>query len=259
MPLGLRSRLRALNRRRPAQPEAPRTNLEENRHYWDAYAREWTSRFLGYESQTRSDAPSTYDYLGDEWGSPEHLNVILDEFVFPRISARATVLEIGSGGGRLAARVAPRVKHLYCLDISSEMLKRLSAVLADHDNISYVHTEDGTFPPSLLAAELDFVYSFDVFVHIDLHAMWKYVRQIAQSLRPGGAAFLHTANLLTQEGWNRFAKQDRFTMVGHYFITPEVLKTLGARAGLHVEREASEDPSNFYKARDYLVVLRKPI
>jgi ubiquinone/menaquinone biosynthesis C-methylase UbiE len=37
--------------------------------------------------------------------------------------------EIGVGGGRIASRVAPRVKSLVAFDISEEMLKRAKAAL----------------------------------------------------------------------------------------------------------------------------------
>jgi hypothetical protein len=35
------------------------------------------------------------------------------------------------------------------------------------------------------------------------------------------------------------------------------MRTLATKAGLRVEKEAVEDPDNFYKARDYLAILRK--
>lgn len=232
------------------------SNLEENRQYWNRYAQAWSGEFGGFELKTEAQ-PQTYEYLGDEWGHPDHVDAILDEFVFPYATRDTIAVEIGAGGGRVAARVAPRVKHLYCLDISSEMLKRLRVVLADRDNVSFVHVKDATFPQELISAGADFIYSFDVFVHLDVHTMWRYVRQIGFALRPGGVAFLHTTNLVTDGGWRRFSSQHEFTLEGHYFITPEVVKTLAAHAGLTIVTEAVEDPANFYKARDYLVLLRK--
>jgi SAM-dependent methyltransferase len=251
----LLSRIRALLRAKDTSDQSL-SNLEENRQYWNRYAQTWSGVFGGYELKAGTQSRS-YRYLGDEWGHPDHVTEILDEFVYPYATKDAIVVEIGAGGGRLAARVAPRVKHLHCLDISVEMLNRLRVVLCNRDNVSFVHVTDATFPPDLTSDGADFVYAFDVFVHLDVHTMWKYLRQIGLALRPGGVAFLHTTNLLTKGGWRRFESQDRFTLEGHYFITPEVVKTLAARAGLTVAKEAEEDPANFYKARDYLVLLRK--
>ena len=44
-------------------------------------------------------------------------------------------------------------------------------------------------------------------------------------------------------------------MRGHYFLTPETVRTLAERAGLRVAKESSPDPGNFYLNRDYLAVL----
>ena len=243
----LRSGLRALLR-----PKQKPHGVE----YWDRYARTWRQEFRGYESA--GDArPDTYEYLGDEWGNPEHVREVLEEFVYPYTDASTVAVEIGSGGGRVAGRLAPRVKHLYCLDVSVEMLDRLRTALADRDNITYIHVANATLPTEVIEARPDFIFAFDVFVHLDLHTMWRYVKQIADALPSGGHAFLHTANLLTEAGWARFSVQKRHTLEGHYFVSPDIVRTLLARAGLRIVREASEDPANFYKARDYLVVGEK--
>lgn len=261
MGIPLSGRLRALRRailRKPQQPAVEEHHgPDDNRRYWNRYAERWTQQFRGYELSTSPERPENYEFLGDEWGNPDHVNEVIEEFIFPYISARSVALEIGSGGGRVAARVAPRVKHLYCVDISKEMLKRLSVALGDRSNVSYFHVEDAVLPDELNSDALDLVYSFDVFVHLDLHTMWKYVRQIGSLLRPGGHAFLHTSNVTTEAGWQRFSTQDRPSLEGHYFITPETLATLTRRAGLTVVKESTEERTNFYKARDHLVVLRK--
>lgn len=258
MPSRFLSRLSGLRRKRDAPSPSELNNIEENRRYWNIYAKHWTKDdFRGFELTTES-TPQTYELLGDEWGHPEHVSAILDEFIFPYIDADTVAIEIGSGGGRIASRVAPRVKHLYCLDISLEMLHQLKKAMGDRQNISLVHIEsDAVLPPAVLPAEPDFVYSFDVFVHLDLHTMWKYIKQVGEVLRHGGRFFLHTSNLLAPEGWNRFASQEGFSIPGHYFVSPEIVKKLAHEAGLKVVMESSQDLSNFYKARDYLVILEK--
>lgn len=224
--------------------------------YWDRYARVWSPEFRGYE--VAGDVrPEAYEFLGDEWGNPGHVTEILEEFVYPYTDGSTIAVEIGSGGGRVAGRLAPRVKHLYCLDVSVEMLDRLRTALADRENVSYIHVPDATLPADVLAAEPDFIFAFDVFVHLDLHTTWRYVKQIGDALRLGGHAFLHTTNLLTEPGWRRFAAQARHTLEGHYFVSPEIVRILLSRAGLRIVHEATEDASNFYKARDYLVVVQK--
>lgn len=51
--------------------------------------------------------------------------------------------------------------------------------------------------PEELSSSLDFIILYDVLVHVDLHITNKYIREIARVLKPGGKAFLSTANFLS--------------------------------------------------------------
>ncbi|MDQ6839647.1 MAG: class I SAM-dependent methyltransferase [Actinomycetota bacterium] len=64
------------------------------------------------------------------------------------------------------------------------------------------------------------MYSFDVFVHLDLHVQWSYIKEIERMLKPGGKVFIHTADLTTSAGWNRFVRQSGYRVEGFYFMTP---------------------------------------
>jgi hypothetical protein len=76
-------------------------------------------------------------------------------------------------------------------------------------------------------------------------------------LEPGGRALVHTANLRTREGWERFASQPVPSIRGFFFVTPETVDLLAERAGFAVERRSEIDPGNFYYRRDYVALLRK--
>lgn len=103
------------------------------------------------------------------------------------------------------------------------------------------------------------MYAFDVFVHVDLHVQWRYFEQFAKLLKPGGRGFVSTANLLTTKGFERFSGQKEFHPIGFYFVTPDLVKRLIARAGLRVISEGRELETNVFLARDYLVVFEKPL
>ena len=87
----------------------------------------------------------------------------------------ARVLEIGVGGGRVALQTAPLLPKgsLTCLDISAEMLKHAKKNLKDLDEleINFVHQADADKMP--VDGKFDFVYSFDVFVHVDIHTLFR--------------------------------------------------------------------------------------
>lgn len=237
-------------------------NVEGNRRLWDAYAGAWRQD-EAYLDVELSDADAAawreqhVHLVGDEWGTPEDVEQVLEDFVFPHLRAEATVAEIGIGGGRIAARVAPRVSELWGFDISKGMIRRSREALAEHPNVHLVLLEDASLPAGL-DDRFGFAYSFDVFPHLDLHVQYRYLRQLHALLQPGGRAMVHTANLRAPEGWKRFASQPAPSIRGFFFVTPETVDLLAEHAGFVVERRSEVDPSNFYYRRDYVVLLRKP-
>jgi SAM-dependent methyltransferase len=241
-------------------------NVDTNRELWDKYARRWHRNTVPLDSGTGErtvpkDHEESYreahiNVLGDEWASPTEVEQVVVEYIYPYINAESVVGEIGVGGGRIASRVAGRARRFIAFDVSSEMLTKAQAALADHSNIEYVLLDEPVFGERLHGA-FDFVYSFDVFVHVDLHVMWKYFRAIGAILRPGGRAFVHTANLTAPGGWARFERQPAYSVQGHYFVSPDIVHTLAERGGFKIVKTSTPDPSNVYLNRDYLVVMEK--
>jgi SAM-dependent methyltransferase len=236
-------------------------NFAYNRKLWDIYSRNWDRErsFLRFdpEGDPEEYKAQRIQLLGEEWGPPEDVDDVVDRFIRPYIGPQSVIGEIGVGGGRIATRVAPSVAEFWCLDVSEEMLRRTREVLGDPAHVHYALLEEPRFPAEL-AGHFDFIYSFDVFVHLDLHVMWTYLQEIARVLKPGGRAFLHTSNLTAPGGWAHFSPQEKFSVGEHYFISPEIARLLADHAGLEVIAEASPDPTNFYLNRDFLFVVEKP-
>lgn len=267
MPAPLQQRVRgwyAAARHRLDTPAAPAAtdNLAYNRHIWDWYAGRWGDpefrrQHLAYEGRPDED-PETLTHLGDEWGRPADVRAVVDEWISPEVGPTSVVGEIGTGGARVATLVAPAVGEFHGFDIAPRMLERARREL-QHVPHTRWHLLDGPRLPDELAGSFDFLYSFDVFVHLDLHVQWRYFAEFARMLRPGGRAFVHTANLTSDAGWERFAAQEVYRVEGFYFTTPESVRTLARRAGLDVVREKGNAPGNFYDERDYLVLVENPV
>jgi 2-polyprenyl-3-methyl-5-hydroxy-6-metoxy-1,4-benzoquinol methylase len=220
------------------------TRLDADREFWDTYARRWT--------------PAVGDrnpYLGDEWSGPQDVIEVVERYIEPFIGPDAVVGELGSGGGRLAVRVGPRVKELHCLDISEEMLRRAGAAMRDQPNVRFHLMTSQQLPDSL--PRFDFMYAFDVLVHLDLHSIWAYLNQLVAGVRVGGHVLVHTTNLLTDPGWARFAGQPAYTIRGHYFVCPQLVDALLAHLPVEVVLRSTPGSGNFYEDRDDLVVLRR--
>jgi len=233
-------------------------NVAHNRALWNRYAIKWNRERIGVQQleTTEDDFRTQIAHLGDEWGSPSHVDAVLDDFLFPLLSTDISALEIGVGGGRIADKVSPRVKNLTCCDISGEMLARAKLDLAKHDNITYTLLDEPGLP--VPDNSFDVIYSFDVFVHIDLHTQWRYFAEISRALKPGGHAFLHTSNLRAPGGWDEFTSQDHYSVSGHYFVTPDTIALFAEKAGLEIVKDSTPAADNFYLHRDYLFVLKKP-
>lgn len=233
-------------------------NFEHNRALWDQYVKTWKRDEIPIQNPeiTAADRDSYLKNIGDEWGTLADVESIISEYITPYVNTECKVAEIGVGGGRIATRVAPESKELWCFDISAEMIKAAKDALRDHANVRFVLMDEPGFPEEM-RDEFDFVYAFDVFVHFDLYMMWKYFKEIHRVLKEGGKVFLHTSNLNAPAGWERFASQETYSVVRHYFISPEIIDILSRRGGFEVVKRSEIDPDSFYRNRDYLFVMEK--
>lgn len=231
-------------------------NVAYNRDTWDRYADGWNPRRVTVEDPLipADERTAAIRILGDEWGNRADVEQVVRDFITPYVNGASRVAEIGSGGGRVAALVLPTVEHLTCFDISKKMLERCRATLGNDPRADFVLLAEPQFE-SRFDGAFDFVYSFDVFVHLDLHTMWKYVRALPSLLRPGGKAFLHTSNLTAPGGWANFARQKKYSVLDHYFIVPQTIDVLLEHAGLRLVATSTIEPGNFYYNRDYLFVV----
>lgn len=135
--------------------------------------------------------PATVDSFGDEWSrfdqsgmDDAEAQTIFDEYfaVFPwhALPANPTGFDMGCGSGRWARLMAPRVRHLHCIDPSSA-LEVARKSLASNTNVSFhrASVDDSPLPPD----SQDFGYSLGVLHHIpDTTAA---MRACVAMLKPG--------------------------------------------------------------------------
>jgi SAM-dependent methyltransferase len=256
----LMTRLQGLMMRVRARVQTPdlSDHVGLNRSQWDGYAARWSSAGFRRALASRGVEVDNLAVLGEEWTMTDlDMLGIIEEWISPHVTRGSVAAEIGVGGGRVAKLVADQVGELICFDVSEMMLEHAKRALAGQRNVSFGHVQEPRLPDDL-GGRLDFIYSYDVFVHLDLHTIWKYVQEIARVLKPGGRAFLHTSNLTAPGGWKRFATQDHYSLDGHYFVTPEVVKTLVSHTDLRVVTESTPQPGAGVLNRDYLILLERP-
>jgi SAM-dependent methyltransferase len=182
---------------------------------WDEYAKRWKADRFPVLPGNR------VEHLGDEWTAEDtsgggttygldevtikNFSTCLSEQVLDRYLPPHSKqgLEIGPGGGRLTQLLLPRTDLLHAADPSETMLTRLTARFKQHPSLR-TYVTDGMTLPRLAEESLDFVASFDVFVHFEPRLVHWYLRQIARLLKPGGIGLVHYASVISPIGWRQF-------------------------------------------------------
>lgn len=97
-----------------------------------------------------------------------------------------TMLEIGSGVGRMTRSFARRFARVIALDVSPEMLRQGRALHEDHGNILWLQG-DGTGFSMIAENQIDFVFSYIVLHHLPSTSLaLGYIQEILRVLKPGG-------------------------------------------------------------------------
>jgi len=124
------------------------------------------------------------DVYGLEWGDPEKsppLAYIRDQFLVPYVGAGNTVAEIGPGGGRWT-RYMLQSDHIYAVDYHAELLDEVTSNFKAAP-ITPVKNNGDDFP-GIPDASIDFLYSFGVFVHLNLDIIDRYLGNMKRVLKP---------------------------------------------------------------------------
>lgn len=153
--------------------------LEENRKWADSY--DWSR---GGEEWT-NDARSLRAIDPGEWK-----NRLVTEMMLKYIRPGSVVLEMGAGAGRWTRILAQRCSRVLAADISEVALNNCKKNLADYQNIQYLLVGNG-LPDEIPDESVDFIWSYDVFVHVNPNDTARYLAYFKGKLKPGGIAIIH--------------------------------------------------------------------
>jgi ubiquinone/menaquinone biosynthesis C-methylase UbiE len=232
---------------------------------WNDYALQWEAdqSWVVVEDR-RVLAANTLGYLeclGHEWGTKESVDQIVREFILPYTGTKNVIVEIGSGGGRIAHRVAPHVSHLICIDVERDMLRLCRAALSHAANVTCLLMSTSSCLP-LRSGSVDLVYSFDTMVHLDERTIFRYRQETCRVVRTGGILMLHVATHETTKGWEHFEDSvtqgvSRGQFGSFEYLDSNAVLRMAEHAGFSVVKRSVEGDGNFYYERDRLFVLRR--
>jgi ubiquinone/menaquinone biosynthesis C-methylase UbiE len=137
---------------------------------------------------------------GDEWSGmaafcrqpyPEWKATLVERFLTP-YAGGARILEIGPGHGRWAELLAERATRLTLVDINQSCLDFCRERFGTNPHVAY-HLTDGWKLDFLEPGSVDFIWSFDSFVHMDAPVVEGYISEFGRVLAPGGTVVIHHA------------------------------------------------------------------
>ncbi|HEY1711042.1 MAG TPA: class I SAM-dependent methyltransferase [Rhizomicrobium sp.] len=186
---------------------------------------------------------------GDEWkGQAVACGVsyeawkesLIRNLIAPHVNGRSVVLEIAPGHGRWTEYLAASAAHVTAVDISAACLDYCRNRFQDQSNVDYFLTT-GDRLPRAATGQIDFVWSYDSFVHIHRDLIRGYMGEIRRVLSPGGEAIIHHSNIDDIEGheqkgsagWRSamnielmriFARETDLTVMSHFTYWDEERK-----------------------------------
>jgi SAM-dependent methyltransferase len=215
--------------------------------------------------------------FGEEWQRFDQRALSQDELaamfasyfrIFPwhALPRDAEGFDAGSGSGRWAAFVAPRVGKLHCVDASAEALSVARRNLSAFSNCEFHNTPVDAMP--FPGRSLDFGYSLGVLHHVPDTAAG--IEACVAKLKPGAPFLLYLYYALENKpGWYRLLWRSSDVMRKALARSPRFVRHLGSelaaaliyfplarvarlleRGGVNVE----SFPLSFYRRRSYYVM-----
>lgn len=151
--------------------------VQENRRFWSSY--DWTGG-------------------GDEWSEVwGGSDALWWGTVFPRLHPflpTGDVLEIAPGHGRFTQYLKAWCRSLIGVDLAANCVEACRKRFAGDDRLSF-HANDGRSLPMVADRSIDFAFSFDSLVHVEIETFEGYLQELARVLRPDAVGFLHHSNV----------------------------------------------------------------
>jgi SAM-dependent methyltransferase len=140
-----------------------------------------------------------YDWkqAGEEWSEPWGTSQAQwNGTILPRIHdylPARTILEIAPGFGRWTHFLKEYCDELWAVDKSNECIEACRQRFASTPHVR-CYLNDGRSLSMIPDRSIDFIFSFDSFVHTNRDVVETYVRELRTKLKVGGKGFIHHSN-----------------------------------------------------------------
>ena len=221
---------KALDRVRRARGLPGLNSATLNKAIWEAW--DWSAR-------------------GDEWTqSPASKQALIRGVLQREIAPDQDILEIGPGAGRWTGSLLERARRYIGVDISATCAD-LCRKRFGQDGRATFFVGSGRDLAAVEDHSIDAIWSYDVFVHINVAEVASYIGEFWRVLRPGAVAVIHHGAVGGAAGGWRSN------------LTAEDLQKLVTSRGLSLEKSLDhwDDAGTAYSLTygDRIAVIRKPV
>ncbi|HIK17034.1 MAG TPA: class I SAM-dependent methyltransferase [Leptolyngbyaceae cyanobacterium M33_DOE_097] len=130
---------------------------------------------------------------GEEWTqSTEWKESLIRNILLRYMKTDGRILEIGPGAGRWTETLQKIASYLIAVDISDRCVEICRNKFAGCSNVDFF-VNNGSELPFIADNSIDCVWSFDVFVHINVAEVTQYIKEFQRIVRTGGCVAIHHA------------------------------------------------------------------
>jgi ubiquinone/menaquinone biosynthesis C-methylase UbiE len=207
------------------------------------------------------DRAYAWEKDGDEWDdSARFCGVPYDKwkdslartFLIANLRPNSEVLEIGPGHGRWSSLLPNRIPagNLHLVDLSPSCIEFCKKLLENFRNVKY-YVNDGKALPGIAEGSIDFVWSFDSFVHIEEPEVRSYAKELYRVMKSQSMGAIHHPGNPSPEQRARGMRSQ---------IDSRKFAQILAENGLHVIRQVSEwgQGCNMALTADAITVFARP-
>ena len=128
---------------------------------------------------------------GEEWtDSKTWKSALLENTIHKYFLPQKSILEIGPGAGRWSGVLAELAQSLTLVDITEVSINRCKEKLKNYSSCKY-YVSKGNDLSFLENNSIDYIWSFDVFVHIAPTDTESYMKELSRVLRQNGIGIIH--------------------------------------------------------------------